>query len=147
MSNIGVVSIGKGKDTLLEVPKPPIYLTDSAKKHYKFMGNVLAKNERLKETYLNALEIYAEAMAQFQFALERIKEKNKKEFGTGYIQTFKTGASNISVELTLKNNAEDTLLKCFKIFGLDPKSDKELKGSIDPGQTSLFDELMKAKNG
>jgi phage terminase small subunit len=147
MSNIGVVSIGKGKDTLLEVPKPPIYLTDSAKKHYKFMGNVLAKNERLKETYLNALEIYAEAMAQFQFALERIKEKNKKEFGIGYIQTFKTGASNISVELTLKNNAEDTLLKCFKIFGLDPKSDKELKGSIDPGQTSLFDELMKAKNG
>jgi phage terminase small subunit len=147
MNSLGVVSIGKGKDTLIEVPKPPVYLTDSAKKHYKFMGNVLAKNERLKETYLNALEIYAEAMAQFQFSLERIKEKNKKEFGTGYIQTFKTGASNISVELTLKNNAEDTLLKCFKIFGLDPKSDKELKGTGDPGQTSLFDELMKAKNG
>lgn len=147
MSNLGVVSIGKGKDTLLEVPKAPMYLTDSAKKHYKFMGNVLAKNDRLKETYLNALEIYAEAMAQFQFALEKIKEKNKKEMGTGYIQTFKTGASNISVELTLKNNAEDTLLKCFKIFGLDPKSEKELKGTGDPGQTSLFEELMKAKNG
>jgi P27 family predicted phage terminase small subunit len=147
MNNLGVVSIGKGKDTLLEVPKAPMYLTDSAKKHYKFMGNVLAKNDRLKETYLNALEIYAEAMAQFQFALEKIKEKNKKEMGTGYIQTFKTGASNISVELTLKNNAEDTLLKCFKIFGLDPKSEKELKGTGDPGQTSLFEELMKAKNG
>lgn len=147
MNNLGVVSIGKGKDTLLEVPKAPMYLTDYAKKHYKTMGNILAKNDRLKETFLNALEIYAEAMAQYQFALEKIKEKNKIEMGAGYIQTFKTGASNISVELTLKNNAEDTLLKCFKIFGLDPKSEKELKGTGDPGQTSLFEELMKAKNG
>lgn len=147
MKELGVVSIGKGKDTLIQVPTPPKYLTDSAKKHYKFMGNVLAKNDRLKETYLNALEIYAEAMAQFQFALERMKEKNKTEFGTGYIQTFKSGASNISVELTLRNDASDTLMKCFKIFGLDPKSDKELKSTVDPAQGSLFDELMKLKNG
>jgi P27 family predicted phage terminase small subunit len=147
MENLGVVSIGKGKDTLLQVPTPPKYLTDSAKKHYKFMGNILAKNDRLKETYLNALEIYAEAMAQFQFALERIKEKNKTELGTGYIQTFKSGASNISAEMTLRNDAQDTLFKCFKIFGLDPKSEKELKVTGDPSQTSLFDQLMKAKNG
>lgn len=147
MNNLGVVSIGKGKDTLLEVPKAPMYLTDSAKKHYKFMGNVLAKKDVLKETHLNALEIYAEAMAQFQFALERIKEKNKLKMGTGYIQTFASGASNISTELTLKNDAQDTLLKCFKLFGLDPKSEKELKGSGDPAQTSLFEELMKVKNG
>ncbi|OXB01732.1 hypothetical protein B0A75_04635 [Flavobacterium oncorhynchi] len=147
MGNLGVVSIGQGKDTLLQVPTPPKYLTDSAKKHYKFMGNILAKNDRLKETYLNALEIYAEAMAQFQFALEAIKTKNKAKFGTGYIQTFASGASNISTELTLRNDAQDTLMKCFKIFGLDPKSDKELKGAGDPAQTSLFDELMKLKKG
>lgn len=147
MENLGVVSIGKGKDTLLQVPTPPKYLTDSAKKHYKFMGNILAKNDRLKETYLNALEIYAEAMAQFQFALEKMKEKNKDKFGTGYIQTFSSGASNISAELTLKKHAEDTLFKCFKVFGLDPKSEKELKVSGDPSQTSLFEQLMKSKNG
>ncbi|MHC0441593.1 MULTISPECIES: P27 family phage terminase small subunit [unclassified Flavobacterium] len=147
MDNLEVVSIGKGKDTLMQVPTPPKYLTDSAKKHYKFMGNVLAKNDRMKETYLNALEIYAEAMAQFQFALERMKEKNKKEFGTGYIQTFKSGASNISVELTLKNDAADTLMKCFKLFGLDPKSDKELKLTGDPAQTDLFDAFLKASHG
>lgn len=147
MENLGVVSIGKGKDTLIQVPAPPKYLTDSAKKHYKFMGNVLAKNDRLKEIYLNGLEIYAEAMAQFQFANERIKEKNKDKYGTGYIQTFASGASNISTELSLRNNAADTLFKCFKTFGLDPKSDKELKSTSDPAQGSLFDELMKLKNG
>ena len=147
MENLGVVSINKGKDTLLKAPKPPMYLTDEAKKHYLFMGNILAKNDRLKETYLNALEIYAEAMAQFEFSLREIKRKNKDKFGTGYIQTFKTGAKNISVELTVKNNAEDTLLKCFKLFGLDPKSEKDLKDVSNPNQTSLFEELMRSKNG
>jgi phage terminase small subunit len=142
-----VLEINHGKDTLFEVPTPPSYLTNPAKKHYVTMGNILAKNDRLKETYLNALEIYAEAMAQFEFALREIKKKNNEEFGSGYIQIFRTGAKNISVELTVKNNAEDTLIKCFKLFGLDPKSDKELKGSVDPGQTSLFEELMKSKNG
>jgi phage terminase small subunit len=147
MEKMNVVSIGKGKDTLVKAPKPPVYLTDEAKKHYQFMGNVLAKLDRLKETYLNALEIYAEAMAQFEFSLREIKRSNKEAYGSGYYQTFKTGAQNISVFLTLKRDAEDTLFKCFKIFGLDPKSEKELKGTGDPGQTSLFEELMKAKNG
>lgn len=147
MEKLRVVSINEGKDTLLKVPKPPVYLTDEAKKHYVFMGKILAKNERLKDTYLNALEVYAEAMAQFEFALREIKKKNSEKFGTGYIQTFKTGAKNISVELTVKNNAEDTLFKCFKIFGLDPKSDKDLKDISNPNQTSLFEELMRSKNG
>jgi phage terminase small subunit len=147
MEKMNVVSIGKGKDTLVKAPKPPVYLTDEAKKHYQYMGSVLAKLDRLKETYLNALEIYAEAMAQFEFSLREIKRSNKEVYGSGYYQTFKTGAQNISVFLTLKRDAEDTLFKCFKIFGLDPKSEKELKGTGDPGQTSLFEELMKAKNG
>jgi phage terminase small subunit len=145
MEKMNVVSIGKGKDTLLKAPKPPVYLTDEAKKHFTFMGNILAKNDRLKETFLNALEIYAEAMAQFEFALREIKRKNKRSYGEGYIQTYKTGAQNISVELTLKNNAEDTLLKCFKLFGLDPKSEKDLKETSDPNQVSLFSELMNSK--
>jgi phage terminase small subunit len=147
MKDLKIVSINKNKETLSRVPAAPVYLTDQAKVHYKFMGNVLAKNDRLKQTYLNALEIYAEAMAQFEFALREIKRKNKLQFGDGYIQTYKTGAQNISVELSVKNNAESTLFKCFSIFGLDPKSEKDLKDVSNPNQTSLFDELMKAKNG
>jgi phage terminase small subunit len=142
-----VLEINHGKETLLEAPTPPAYLTNSAKKHYATMGNILAKNDRLKETYLNALEIYAEAMAQFEFALREIKKKNNEEFGSGYIQIFRTGAKNISVELTVKNNAEDTLIKCFKLFGLDPKSEKELKGISNPNQTDLFDQFLNAKHG
>jgi len=142
-----IVSIGKGSDNLLDVPKPPIYLSDEAKKNYREMGKILAKNKRLKEMFLPALEVYAESMAQFQFAVSEIRKKNKEKFGSGYKQKFSSGAENISVEVTLKKSAIDDLLKCFKLFGLDPKSESELKGLVDPNQTNLFEEMMKAKHG
>lgn len=144
---MNVLPINKGKDTLLQVPKAPVYLTDVAKKHYAVMGAILAKNELLKEKFLSALEVYAEAMAQWEFAIREIKKKNTEKYGSGYIQTFQSKAQNISVEVTLKNDAESTLLKCFKIFGLDPKSEKELKDQPNPGQTNLFLELMATKKG
>lgn len=140
-----VVHIGKGKDTLSKIPKPPVYLSDSGKIHYKKMAKKLMKLDRLKETFLPALEIYAEAMAQFEFAVREVKKSNTKEYGSGYIQVFKSGASNISTEITLKNNAEATLLKCFKQFGLDPRSEKELK--VETNQLDFgFEELRKSLN-
>lgn len=142
-----VIEINDGKDTLLSVPKPPSYLSNSAKKHYLQMGAILAKNSRLKELYLDALVVYSEAMAQYQFALQEIKDKNSEDFGSGFVQTFRTGAQNVSVYVTLKNDAQDTLFKCFKIFGLDPKSEKELKSTVDPDQTNLFEQFMNSKNG
>ena len=140
-----IVHIGKGKDTLLQVPNPPAYLSSPAKKHFKTMGKMLASKERLKDIFLNALEIYAEAMAQYEFATRAINKKNSLAYGGGYIQIYKTGATNISTELVLRNNAAEMLLKCFKQFGLDPKSEKELSGAIESGQFDLFEEFLKAK--
>jgi phage terminase small subunit len=143
---MNVININKGTDLLSQVPKPPVYLTDEAKKHYSDMGKILCAAQRMKETFLPALQVFAESMAQFEFALRKIREENKKEPGKGYVQSFSSGAKNVSVYVTLKNNAIDDLIKCFKIFGLDPKSEKDMK-SVDPYQTSLFDEIMKMKNG
>lgn len=138
-----VLHIGKGKDTLIEVPKAPVYLTDEAKKHYASMGTILAKSELLKEKFLPALEIFAEAMAQWEFSIRGIKKANKEKFGSGYMQRFTSGASNVSVYVTLKDKAEDSILKCCKIFGLDPKSEKDLK--VETGQLNFFEEMMKQK--
>jgi P27 family predicted phage terminase small subunit len=148
MENGKVLSINHGKDTLLKCPKPPIYLTDEAKVHYKAMGAILAKNDRLKDLYLTALEVYAESMAQWEFSTKEIKKANADKFGTGYIQKFSSGAANVSVYVTLKDKAEDSLFKCFKQFGLDPKSEKDLKNeTTDPNQMSLFEQLLAKKNG
>jgi P27 family predicted phage terminase small subunit len=140
-----VVHIGQGKETLSKVPKPPVYMTDEGKKHYEKIGSVLAKNDLLKEKYLQALEVISEAMAQWEFALREIKKANKEKLGSGYVQKFASGASNVSVYVTLKDKAEDSILKAAKVFGLDPKSEKELK--IEGGQLDLFQELMKKKSG
>lgn len=128
---------------LTTVPNPPVYLSSSAKKHYKTMGEKLVEINRLKNVYLNALEIFAEAMAQFEFATKQIHAKNKEDFGTGYIQTYRTKATNISTEVVLRNDAAATLLKCFKQFGLDPRSERELKGAEDNSQLDIFEEFFK----
>lgn len=109
------------------------------------MGIELIKLDRLKEVFLPALEIFAEAMAQYEFAAREIKEKNKDDHGTGYIQTYRSGASNISTEVVLMRDAEKTLFKCFKQFGLEPRSEKELKATTDPNQTDLFEQFMMKK--
>jgi P27 family predicted phage terminase small subunit len=140
-----VVHIGQGKETLSKAPKPPVYMTPEGKKHYEKIGSVLAKNDLLKEKYLQALEVISEAMAQWEFALREIKKANKEKLGSGYVQKFASGASNVSVYVTLKDKAEDSILKAAKVFGLDPKSEKELKP--EGGQLDLFQELMKKKSG
>ncbi len=143
-----VLSINHNKDTLFQCPKAPIYLSLEAKVHYKKWGTILAQNERLKSLFLPALEVYAEGMAQWEFAIKEINKNNKEKFGTGYVQRFASGASNVSVYVTLKDKAEDSLIKCFKLFGLDPKSEKDLKAETkDPGQLDLFGKLLALKNG
>lgn len=136
---------GKGKDTLSVVPVPPKYLSKEAKRHYIKMAEILIKIDRLKAVYTGALEVFSEAMAQFEFATLEINRKNRKKSGEGYIQTFTSGASNVSTEIVLRNNAEKTLMQCFKQFGMDPRSDKELKNAVDPGQYDIFDQFLQAK--
>lgn len=140
-----VVSRTQGTDLLSELPSPPAYLGTSAKSHYRKLGKILITSDRLKSIHLSALELMAENFAQWEWAVRQIRKKNKEKPGSGYIQKFKGGAQNISVALTVKRDAESAILKCFKQFGLDPRSEKELKATVDPAQTDLFAEFMNKK--
>lgn len=141
-----VVHIGAAKDTLSSLPTAPAYLSTDAKIYYKKMGKYLIDIDRLKKTYLNALEVFANAMAQYKYAVEEINRKNQLDLGAGYVQTFKSGAANITAEVTLRNNAEKTLFQCFKLFGLDPLSDKGLKAAPATGQFDLFTQFLNGTN-
>lgn len=143
----GVLSIahkGEATDLLLALPAARKHLSTEGKKNFKRHGDALIKAGRLRETHLLLLEVLAEASAQFEWACNAINKKNKEAFGTGYIQTYKTGATNITTEMAVRNDAADTILKCAKQFGLDPKSEKELKVD-NTGQLDLFESYMKAK--
>ena len=139
-----LVHKGEGSDLIKVMPKPPTYFSPSAKRHFKKLAKILIASELLKEKHLSTLEILAQNKGQHEFALREINRKNKHRNGSGYIQTFTSGANNITAEVTLKEKAEKAMLQCIKQFGLDPKSEKEL--NLEPAnQTNLLEALGLAK--
>ena len=149
MKNQGVLSIahkGKASDKLQKLPKPPVYLTDEGKSHFKKWGQLLIKHNLLKAQHLAALEILANAMGEFEWSLREIKRKNEKHMGYGYIQTFQSGASQVSAEITLKEKAEKKIMQCLKQFGMDPRSEKELAAEDNSGQLSMLEAFEQKLN-
>lgn len=139
------VHIGKGTDILKEIPKPPAYLDSRAKSHFKKLAKTLISSDLLKRIHEPALAVMAENFSQWEWAIREIRRKNKYKEGSGYRQKYNSGAENISVELTIKRDAEKAIMQCFKQFGLDPRSEKDLKAVSDPAQTDLFAEFNKLK--
>lgn len=144
--NAGKVVNLKQDDYLKEVPAPPTYLTALGKKYFKRNAEILIEANRLKNLHLEALIILADNLAQKEWAIREISKMNKKEAGSGYIQTYKTQATNITTELVVRRDAEKRIMECLTLFGMDPKSDKAL-GSNTTGQLSLFEELQKQMSG
>lgn len=143
---LSIAHKGKATDLLQELPKPPVYLTGEGKEHYKKWGGKLIHAKILKDHHLAALEVLAASMGEFEWALREIKNRNNEAMGKGYVQTFKSGARQISAELTVKEKATKSIMQCLKQFGMDPKSEKDLKQEGDRAQTNLFDEFKKAMN-
>lgn len=141
---LSIAHKGIATDLLQELPRPPVYLTDEGKQHFKRWGQKLIGAKILKDQHLAALEILADSMGEFEWASREIKKKNEKKMGRGYVQVFNSGASQISAELSVKKNAIKTILQCLKQFGMDPKSEKELKNEGDPQQTNLLNEFKQA---
>ena len=130
-------------DLLKRVGPSPTHLTSNQKKCYQTAGKILIRSGRLKEIYLPALEILAVNIAMYQDAVVMINSANKEDKNSGYIQTFKNEVKQISPYVTLKKDAEASIMRCLKQFGMDPKSDKEL-GQDTSGQLSLFDQINKS---
>ena len=136
---MNIVELNKGSDYLSQVPNPPEYLSEKAKKHFEALAKRLIGAKVLKRIHITSLSVLAENMCQWEWAVAEIASKNNKKQGSGYVQEYKSGAKNISVELTVKRDAEKAIMQCFKQFGLDPKSEKELK--IEPNQNNVFEQL------
>lgn len=140
------VHVGKATEVLKEIPKPPAYLDSRAKSHFKKLAKTLISSDLLKRIHEPALAVMAENFSQWEWAIREIRRKNKEKEGSGYRQKYSSGAQNISVELTIKRDAEKAIMQCFKQFGLDPRSEKDLKAVDNSGQTNLFEEFNKLKN-
>ena len=143
---MSVIGLNDGIGKLTKLPIPNNYLGPKAKKHYERIGKILITAKVLKSLHIPALEILAENYEQWEWAVREIRKKNREKAGSGYIQIYQSKAKNISAELTVKRDAEKAIMQCIKQFGLDPKSEKDLKASVDPNQGVLdFSKFLEKK--
>lgn len=138
-----IVHIGKGTDMLTSLPPAPSFLSTVQKKYYKAFGKILIAKEILKESHLVTLQMLATNYEMWAFAVKEINKKNKEAPGTGYIQVYQSKATNITTELVLKRNAEKAMIENITSFGMDPQSEKKLKGSVENGQLDMFEDFEK----
>ena len=129
----------------MEAPK---YFNDLQKQYFNKIIHVLKNNGLFSDKYWLSIELLAVNMAQFQWSIMRINRLNNAIDGEGYIQTYESGAKAISVELTIKKKAEDSITMLLKQFGFDPKSEKDIKSIIEDGSEDAFENfrLKKVEN-
>ena len=137
----------KDKELLAELPTAPSHFIHAQKLMWKKIGTMLIEAEILKGKHLQILEMFALYMDQCTWATKEINRLNKLKRGRGYIQTYVTGARNISPEVTLRDKATREIFICLKRLGLDPKSEKDIKPGqgVDPSQIDIWGVLAGAK--
>ena len=124
-------------------------MTDRARKLYDYFGQKLVGTGRLTELDLPNLVQLAIAWDKFIWAEERMAQKNAQEMGAGYVQRFKSGATNITTEFSIAEKSQDQIIKLSKMFGLSFKDRHGMTGFFqeqDPNQTSMFDDLSNPSN-
>lgn len=84
-----------------------------------------------------ALASYCEAVADFETFSLRIAEANRAQADSGDVQTFATGAKQISIWRQLRNDAEKRANAAGAGFGFTPLARRTMKAPVAP-QQELF---------
>lgn len=119
-------------------PDCPHYLSADAKTEWGRVVPALLTLGWISALDLMALSSYCEAYADWVNFRQRIAEENEKLAGAGDVQTFKTGAKQISVWRQLANDAEKRANAIGASFGFSPMARRNLKAA-PPQQPELFD--------
>jgi len=132
------------KDYVDGLPVPPSYwkLPARVKKIYKDIGNQLVKERMIKSFDKYALIMLATALDEYICMSEIIMQKEMEKPGSGLIQTFKNGTSNVSTEFTVRERAMKSVLQVSGKFGMTVRDriSMNMKKAED-GQLSLFDQM------
>ncbi|MFI8616497.1 phage terminase small subunit P27 family [Acidovorax sp. NPDC077693] len=85
-----------------------------------------------------ALASYCEAVADYEKFRERIAAENKRQDDAGDVQTFATGAKQLSIWRQLANDAEKRANAAGAGFGFTPLARRTMKAVAVAPQGSLF---------
>jgi phage terminase small subunit len=129
-------------EKLDKLPRPANWFecNERVKIIYRDIGKKLLEMRGMREFDSYALLMLATALDQYVYATREINRRENQEPGTGYIQTFLTGASNVSVEVTLRDRAFKQIIELASKFGLTLRDRMQMKTpQVDPDQIPLFD--------
>ena len=118
-------------------PEMPDWLSPAARAEWeKVLPHLLALGW-IHELDKVALASYCEAYADLQRFRQLISQKNAEQAESGDVQTFATGAKQISVWRQLANDAEKRANAAGAQFGMSPLARRNMK-AIAPPQGELF---------
>jgi P27 family predicted phage terminase small subunit len=135
---------GEVSDFIDGLPVPPSYwkLSPRVKKIYREIGNQLVQEKMLKSFDKYALIMLATAVDEYITMSEIIQDKEAVKRGSGMIQTFKNGTSNVSTEFTVRERAFKTILQVSGKFGMTVRDRLSMNlKKAESGQLNLFDQM------
>jgi P27 family predicted phage terminase small subunit len=141
--NAGKKSLGALMEEIKNPPVPvaappmPDWLSDNAVAEWERIIGILLTLGLVSKLDMMALATYCEAAADWQRFRRKIAEHNANNDDKGDVQTFATGAKQISVWRQLANDAEKRATAAGAQFGLSPMARRNLKTTQAP-QGELF---------
>ena len=133
-------------DNLKTLPPAAVWMNASskAKRIYKEIGNHLLETKKLKAFDTYALLMLSVALEQYAWAVGEIEKNNKTSLGSGYVQTYSTGAKNITAELVVRKEAYKQILELAGKFGLTLRDriTMEKGKNPNPNQLNLNEQLF-----
>ena len=124
-------------------PPMPDYLSAAAQEEWGRVVPDLLSLGWVHQLDMMALASYCEAVADWRRFRELIAKKNAAEDESGDVQTYTTGAKQISVWRQLANDAEKRANAAGSLFGMSPLSRRNMKAAPQP-QGELFGNEPKA---
>lgn len=124
-------------------PDKPDWLSADASAEWDRVVADLLPLRLVSRLDMMALATYCEAVADWQRFRRLIAEKNAEAEGAGDVQTFATGAKQISVWRQLANDAEKRANAAGALFGFSPMARRNLKAA-PVAQGELFPNEQRA---
>lgn len=126
-------------DTADKIPKPPKFLSGTAKKEWKSISKVLYRNGLLTEIDHSALALYCQAWGEFVDAsLEIYGDKKRNITGKGFIITKDNGDKILNPLVGNAHRAMELSHKFLVEFGMTPSSRTKTKVNNSPKKTNKF---------
>lgn len=133
-------------EILKELPKPDarFRLSASQKKWWYWFGAEFISTHQFSQLDLVHLQ---KAAFWMDARCKAIQVVNQEGYEDGLVQTFRSGATNISAHVTVIEKADKHLGEVSSHFGLSFKDRKKLNMKTDTGQLDLFEQFLQKTGG